>query len=90
MNTRNRMRVERHCAGCYHVAYRGRYFEIRSMAYHTEGESSEVAWIVLERDEWHGVNPPHGTDGYWDHYASKKDAKWFIMAGVDADLEGKQ
>jgi len=62
------------CAGCYqHTAADGRFLELRSAAFETEGESSERAWVL---HCWDTEGDQFGpSDSYCCHYPSLKFAK---------------
>ncbi len=61
------MKTTRFDTGCYRTTD-GR-FEIQSMAYWSEGESTEKAWILFDRLDW-----SRGGDGYCGHYTTKAAA----------------
>ena len=71
---------KRHCAGCYRVTYRGRNFEARSMAYHTEGASNETVWILFDADA-----QGRAEDGYCNHFATKADALDAVVGCVEEE-----
>lgn len=73
--TEAKMKTKRFDTGCYRTTD-GAY-EIRSIAYHTEGSSSEQGWHLLDlRSE---------GDGYCNTFPTKADA---IQALKEAKLEG--
>lgn len=63
----NKIRTKKRATGCYQTVD-GAY-EIRSMAYHSWGLSTERAWILFDLRE-----VEQHRDGYCNHFGTKRAA----------------
>ena len=81
------IKMSKFCKGCYYTTTNRGYWEVRSMAYNTDGESSESAWTL---HVWSEKACMFDSDGYCGHYKSKAAAISWIdddgyLLGVESD-----